>query len=72
MSLHQEFRIVLDLDWQADPAINVVVEGEDLGELIDSAKDYARDLAELTHARGVRSVDLVNGHTVLGFIKFPI
>ena len=72
MTLHQEFRIILDLDFHTDPAINVVVEGNSLQELITNAKTYASDLAAFTGARGVRSVDLVNGHSILGFIKIPI
>lgn len=70
--LHQEFRITLDLEFHTDPAINVIVEGNNLQELINNAKTYASELAAYTGAAGVRNVDLVNGHTILGFIKIPI
>ena len=72
MTLQQEFRIILDLDFHTDPAINVIVTGDNLDQLINKAKGYASDLVAFTGARGVRSVDLVNGHTILGFIKIPI
>jgi len=70
--LQQEFRVTLDADFQFDPVVQFVATGADLQELINNAKQYGADLAAYTGARGVKKVDLVNGHTALGFIHIPI
>ena len=69
--VHQDFRITLDLEWQADPVVDCTIEAESFSELLNAAKDYASDLAQQTGGR-VKRVDLLNGHSVLGFIKIPI
>lgn len=71
MSVSQAFRITLDLEWQADPVVDCTIEAESFSELIDTAKSYASDLAQNTGGR-VKRVDLLNGHSILGFIKIPI
>jgi hypothetical protein len=70
--LHQEFRVTLDAEFQTDPVVQFVAEGANLQELINNAKQYGSELAAYTGARGVKKVDLVNGHTVLGFINIPV
>jgi len=70
--LQQEFRVTLDAEFQTDPVVQFVAEGSSLQELINSAKAYGSELAAYTGARGVKKVDLVNGHTILGFVNIPI
>lgn len=72
MAIQQQFRIHLDLDWRADPVIDCILTGETLEELITKAKNYAGELAAYTGATGIKSINLVNGHEILGFFKIPI
>ena len=71
VKLSQDFRITLDASWQADPVVDVNISGESLQELLDGARNYAKELAAYSHNQ-VKSVDLINGHTLLGFIKIPL
>lgn len=72
MALHQQFRIHLDLAWRTDPVIDCFIEAESLEDMLTKVKTYAGELAAYTGAAGIKSIDLVNGHEVLGFFKIPI
>lgn len=69
--VHLRFRIHLDKDWHTDPVIDVDIGGDSLQEVITTVKAVAGELAAYAGA-GVKKIDLVNGHEILGFIKIPI
>lgn len=72
MTIQQQFRIHLDLDWRTDPVIDCTISGENLEELITKARAYAASLAEFTHADRVKEINLLNGHEILGFLHIPV
>lgn len=72
MTIQQQFRITLDIEYQKDPVVECIIEGGDLEDVIAKAKDYAGELSAYTHARGIKEVNLVNGHEILGFIHIPL
>jgi hypothetical protein len=65
-------RIHLDKEWRTDPVVEADVSGATLQEVITTAKNLGSELAAYAGAAGVKKIDLVNGHEVLGFIEIPI
>lgn len=72
MTIQQQFRIHLDLEWRPDPVIDCVISGENMEDLITKVKDYAGELVAYTHAVGIKEINLLNGHEILGFLKIPL
>lgn len=70
--VHLVFNIHLDKEFHTDPVVQVSVSGASLQEIITTVKNVAAELSAFAGAAGVKKIDLVNGHEILGFIKIPL
>jgi len=67
----QEFRVRLNAEFKSDPVFNLKVEGSSLEEVVNKAKEYAKELSAFTGAKGVAKLDMVNTHSI-GIFQIPL
>ena len=70
--VHLRVKIHLHKEWYTDPMVEADIGGKNLDEIIATAKQLGDDLVKVSNSHGVKKIDIVNGHEILGFIDIPI